>query len=320
MTYIITIITGLVIYIFLNQLYKQTNHYKNIALKQNDYLAGVPSHIRIANFGSTYSWQAFSAHKNYRISSFNFALPCESLEFDNCLLRYYFSKLAHHCIIVLHIAPCATMYRINMLNESHKKWGILPSSNAIKVTFIERIKHHFPLFPFNLKKTLHILTDIPSAKDCSFITNENAYQSAQNLAKTWINLFKLTSLKTNNIGETNKKNVIYNSKQVEVFLTFCLENDFLPVIAIPPFSKELNKHFSDEFEEQTLGSIFKIAQSKNIPILNYRKDKRFQEQTSLYTDGCFTLNMYGSSIYLKKLFHDIQKVYHIPVNNQSLQA
>ena len=117
MTYIITIIIGLVIYIFLNQLYKRTNHYKNIVSKQNDYLAGVPSHIRIANFGSTYSWQAFSAHKNYKISSFNFALPCESIEFDNSLLKHYFSRLAHHCIIVFHIAPCATLYRINMLNE-----------------------------------------------------------------------------------------------------------------------------------------------------------------------------------------------------------
>lgn len=320
MTYIITIIIGLVIYIFLNQLYKRTNHYKNIVSKQNDYLAGVPSHIRIANFGSTYSWQAFSAHKNYKISSFNFALPCESIEFDNSLLKHYFSRLAHHCIIVFHIAPCATLYRINMLNESNKKWGILPSPNTIKVTFIERIKHYFPLFPFNLKKTLRILADIPPTTDCSFTTNRNAYQNAQNMAKTWINLFKLTSLKTNNIGETNKKNIIYNSKQVEDFFAFCQENNFLPVLAIPPFSKELNEHFSHEFEEQTLGAIFKIAKSKNIPILNYRLNKRFQAQTSLFTDGCFTLNMYGSSIYLKMLFHDIQEFYHIPVNNQSLQA
>lgn len=320
MTYIIIIIIGLVIYIFLNQLYKQTNHYKNIAFKQNDYLTGVPSHIRIANFGSTYSWQAFSAHKNYRILSFNFALPCESIEFDNCILKYYSQKLDSHCIIILHMVPIVTLYRINMRNESFKKWGILPSSNAIEVTLLERIKHHFPLFPFNLKKTLRILFDVPPAKDCSFITHRNAYQNAQNIAKIWINLFKLNSLKTNNIGDTNKKNIIYNSKQVEDFFTFCQENNFLPVLAIPPFSKELNEHFSDEFEEQTLGAIFKIAQSKNIPILNYRKDKHFQEQTFLFTDGCFTLNMYGSSIYLKMLFHDIQEFYHIPVNNQSLQS
>ncbi len=320
MTYIITIIIGLVIYIFLNQLYKRTNHYKNIVFKQNDYLAGVPSHIRIANFGSTYSWQAFSAHKNYKMSSFNFALTCESIEFDNCILKYYSQKLDSHCIIILHLVPIVTLYRINMRNESLKKWGILPNPNAIKVTFIERIKHYFPLFPFNLKKALRIFVDVPPVKDCSLATNKAAYQNAQNIAKTWINLFKLSSLKTKDIGGTNKKNIIYNSKQVEDFFAFCQENNFLPVLAIPPFSKELNEHFSHEFEEQTLGAIFKIAKSKNIPVLNYRLNKRFQAQTSLFTDGCFTLNMYGSSIYLKMLFHDIQEFYHIPVNNQSLQA
>lgn len=316
----IIIAIAVVFYLWLNHAYKRTNHYINPNRDLQSYIKGVPKDIRLANFGTTNSYYAFKSHDVLGINSFNFALNCESVELDLDILKHYASHLAKGCIVILHLNFCVSIYRRNLLDESRKLWAVLPGKNHINVSFKQRLKHWFPISPFDIKRMARVFFDVDdnSYENRYYVDAAKAKDIAADMAKCWINLFHLESMHTSNLGKANQKEIEFNIAQIEEFIHFCQQHGFYPVIACTPFGKKLNSYVSDEFDYATLGGIESKAQKMGVPFFNYRKDERFQNELSLFMDGCYKMTEHGSKKYLKILLNDVRDFYHLSVCNQSL--
>ena len=101
------------VYMVVNILYKRTNHYRNPDRDLENYRQGVPCGIRLANFGTTNSFYAFCAHNTLGVKSFNFALNCESVEFDVDILKHYAVHLTKGCVVILHLPKIRNYHPIH---------------------------------------------------------------------------------------------------------------------------------------------------------------------------------------------------------------
>ena len=307
-------------YVWINHLYKRTNHYINPNRDLQNYKKGIPNGIRLANFGTTNSYYAFKSHDELGIKSFNFALNCESIEMDLDILKEYASHLTKGCIVILQLNFCVCIYRRNKLDESRKAWIILPQRNHIKVSLKQRFKNVFSVSPIDIKKISRIIFDVDdnSLENLKFVDKKKSVKNAEDMIKCWTTLFNIESLKTSNLGEQNLEEIQFNTEKVEEFMRFCQSNEFYPVLACTPIGKDLNSYISDKFGNITLDAIEKKAKRLNVPFLNYRKDDRFQNELSLFMDGGYKMTRRGSMKYLKILLNDIHRYYHLPISNKTL--
>lgn len=310
------------VYMVVNILYKRTNHYRNPDRDLENYRQGVPCGIRLANFGTTNSFYAFCAHNTLGVKSFNFALNCESVEFDVDILKHYAVHLTKGCVVILHLNFCVSMYRCNKLNESRKAWDVIPHGGQIKTSLRQRLAHLFPIAPWQCKKALRLLIDVESneTEAYKYVSASQSVKNAKEMAVCWINLFGLQSLQTGEIGEANQREVEFNTFKVVEFVDFCHKQGFLPVVACTPLGRDLNSYVSDAFGDATLGGIERKMKERGVPFLNYRKDERFQSELSLFTDGGYKLSRRGSLKYMKILLADVQSFYETVINNKSLNA
>lgn len=310
------------VYMVVNILYKRTNHYRNPDRDLENYRQGVPCGIRLANFGTTNSFYAFCAHNILGVKSFNFALNCESVEFDVDILKHYAVHLTKGCVVILHLNFCVSMYRCNKLNESRKAWDVIPHGGQIKTSLRQRLAHLLPVAPWQCKKALRLLIDVESneTEAYKYVSASQSAKNAKEMAVCWINLFGLQSLQTGEIGEANQREVEFNTFKVVEFVDFCCKQGFLPVVACTPLGCDLNSYVSDAFGDATLGGIERKMKERGVPFLNYRKDERFQSELSLFTDGGYKLSRRGSLKYMKILLADVQSFYETVINNKSLNA
>lgn len=207
------------VYMVVNILYKRTNHYRNPDRDLENYRQGVPCGIRLANFGTTNSFYAFCAHNTLGVKSFNFALNCESVEFDVDILKHYAVHLTKGCVVILHLNFCVSMYRCNKLNESRKAWDVIPHGGQIKTSLRQRLAHLLPVAPWQCKKALRLLIDVESneTEAYKYVSASQSAKNAKEMAVCWINLFGLQSLQTGEIGEANQREVEFNTfKGVEI--------------------------------------------------------------------------------------------------------
>lgn len=310
------------VYMVVNMLYKRTNHYRNPNRDLENYRRGVPGGMRLANFGTTNSYYAFCAHKALGVKSFNFALNCESVEFDVEILKHYAAHLAKGCVVVLHLNFCVSMYRCNKLDESRKAWDVIPHGDQIKVFLRRRLAHLFPVAPWQCKKAVRLLIDVESNETevYKYVSASQSAKNAEGMAACWINLFGLQSLQTAEIGEANQREVEFNTMKVVEFVNFCRKQEFLPVVACTPLGRDLNSYVSDAFGDAALGGIEREMKEMGVPFLDYRKDERFQSELSLFIDGGYKLSHRGSLKYMKILLADVGSFYKIVINNKSLNA
>lgn len=323
MTVVLTIvILLLVIYMAVNMLYKRTNHYRNSNRDLEEYRRGVPNGIRLANFGTTNSYYAFCAHKAMGVKSFNFALNCESVEFDVDILKHYATHLVKGCIVVLHLNFCVSMYRCNKLDESRKAYKVIPGKSLINSSVRQRLIHFFPIAPWQYKKMAYLLMNVEDSQSevYTYVSASQSVKNARGMAKCWVNLFALHSLQSSNIGEENQSEVCFNTSKVVEFVAFCRKQGFLPVVACTPLGRDLNSHVSEEFISATLGGIERQLKEIGVPFLDYRRDERFQTELSLFTDGGYKLSYRGSMKYMKLFLADVQSFYGTSINNGTLNA
>ena len=314
----------IILYIIANILYKQTNAYKNTYFESQRFLNGVPNNLKIANFGTTCSEFAFNNYEELGLAGFNFAITCESLEGDYEILKKYSSRFAHNAIIfLLCVPPCLSLFRAEMIKHEYDYYRILGHGllgNKIKYW----IKDIFPLAPWRIFRAIRIIKDVPPQKDIvdnySLVTtNEQASKNMGELAKRWQILFELQNLTEATIGTVNQQRLQKNMMIFGDMLEYCKEHGFMPLVVFPPFSKYLNRHFSDDFYNATLGKITEMAKTKyNVQVLDYRKTPEFQDDLTMYVDGGFRLSKKGSLIFIKRLLKEINK-YGYSVNNKSLR-
>lgn len=298
-------------YLIVNLLYKRTNAYKNDLIPYDKFCSDIPQNLRIAILGSTYSLFAFNGIKDLQLNAYNFALPSQSLEIDNVLLRKYASHLDKGAVVVFCLAACVSYYRFDLVTNKKPYFLFMRKKEIPSFSLIDYFKYHFPLYGKGIKKAVRLFFDVPPK--VGLYTNfspsvpyEETRKNMRGMAEGWINLFKLKDLKHENQDSLNKSNLSYNTSLLNSMFRFCQSRSLCPVVVIPPFSSELNQYFDNEFVDCSLIKMIKEAKEDMlIPVLDYRTNEIFQHNSSLYVDGGFRLNNHGSKKFIRMVLHEL---------------
>lgn len=328
MIVIIIIVVCIISYVACNLLYKRTNDYKNRFVTIRDYEQGVPNNIKMAAFGSTYGKYAFNSLKDFRINSFNFCLEAEPLQCDLKLMKKYSSHLAPGCLVCINLAACVTCCKEEeevVLNPDnyYKLLSFSELSVGLKYNIKRWIKYLFPIGVFKIKKFARILIDKELVMDVAerhpiSVSDNVTIQNMRNVANCWINMFHLKDLKSKNLPSEIHNRVNENEEVLTEMIDYCISNGWKPIIVIPPISSELNKYFSDDFNQTVLiDCINRSIKNKNVVFCNFLNNKEFQDNWTLYCDGGFRLNKYGSRKFIRELLYQINNE-GIIANNSTL--
>ena len=298
----IGLVTIILICIFmLNGIYVHTALYKNNHDVVKNYLVDIPYDLEFVNLGSTYARYAFDSYEDLNIKGYNFALESQALNYDYEILKTYCNHMAENCIVFIPLAACVMFFQ-NSKDAETQYYYVFKKNNIGRFNWKSYLKYKLPLF-FDVKVVLKKICIKILKKEKSDTTVEQAEMSMNSLVLLWKKMFGLENLTNISVLQVSKIQMTENGKCLDEMIRFCEENHFKPVIVIPPFSKYLNKYFSEDFVNETIYKNIK----RDVMILDYRNDSWFQEKIELYSDGGFLLNKQGSKLFMKKLFNDVKK-------------
>jgi hypothetical protein len=305
----ILILVFIIVFLFLNILYKNTNYFKNQFL-QIEKFKNVPNSLDIINTGSSYAKYAFD-YGVTSLSGYNFALQPQSLSYDLKILKKYTPNLEKGCVILITL-PNLVFGFLNYDNDNAntKYYCFLDPKEIIhysKLKYFTRI-----IFPIlTAKRSIgHIIKDV--LRDDSYNQSSNLMTKAQAekdaflRVEGWKKQFGLDSTITCNYPEELKKMFLATTKLVTEMIDYCLENDFRPVIIIPPTSEIINAMLSKEFMQGCLYDNICKSNEKSIPVLDYLYDERFQDY-KLYLNSDF-LNKTGREKFTQTVIGDLKKM------------
>lgn len=291
----------------LNQLFIKTNYYQNTVRQLKKFTNGVPYQLEVINTGSSYGKYGFD-YEGAEVKGFNFALQPQSLSYDFKILKQYnhhFKKNSKVLIIIPDLAFCFLDY-VN--EESNTKYyhflDKIYINGYTKFKYFTRIK--FPILSAKLK-LWHLIKDQPIID--LYVCNESkSYEDikveAKERVKEWCNEFKLVDMKSStsaiHLKDMFNKTTVLLSEMIE----FCIEKNLKPIIVVPPVSGVLNQLISKEFMETVLYKNIRRANTRNIPVLDYLYDERFQDY-KLYINSDF-LNINGRKLFTKTVLQDLK--------------
>ena len=315
---LVTTLLVIVGYIVLNLLYKKSNAYKNEQIPYSKYSTTIPDGLKLAIFGSTYALYAFDGLKDLRLNAFNFALPSQSLEVDHVLLQKYADRIAPESVVLFCLAACVTFYRYDMVSDRTHYYTFLKRNEIPTFLIKDNLKSLFPLYGKRIKRALRIFKDEPVRNGIHgnlhiAISKKDAERNMKGMADGWISLFQLKNLKEADKHEKNICNQVINTSILRSMFQFCYERSWHPIVVIPPFSSELNHYFGNDFINCSLFKMIGEAKGgMDVPVLDYRTNKCFQQQDSLYIDGGFRLSKYGSIKLIRIMIDDLSSLgYHL---------
>lgn len=315
-------------YIVGNCLYKRTNDYKNRLVTIRDYENGVPMNIKVAAFGSTYGKYAFNSLADMGVNGFNFCLEAEPLQCDLKLIKKYASHLSPDCIVFINLAACVACCKeedVVVLNADnyYKLFNSSDLPNSIKYSIKHRLKYYLPVGIKSVKKFGRIILDTPLINNVAdrhpvSVSDDEARKNMQIMANGWINMFHLRDLKDKDIPADIQHRITDNEKTLNKIIYYCQSKGWRPVIVVPPASSELNGYFSDAFINKVLTNIINNSiKGKSVPVFNFLKAEEFQHNWTLFCDGGFRLNKYGSKKFIRQLCGQMNKK-DIEINNSKL--
>lgn len=313
----------ILLFLLVNHSYKGTNHYHNMFIDVQPYDKGVPNALQLVNLGSTYAQHAFGTYEELQIKGFSFAMPSQSLQVDQNILKAYKERLAKGCVVVIVVAACLFLFNEEpdkMCKFRYQK--AFPKVQKYPLKFATKIKAAFPIL-FHPKQIRYILRDDLKladfyAKYPTYMDVKCSEREMDSLVECWKSLFRLADMKQLNFSEINKQTVRLNETILKEIIDFCKENGFRPILVVPPFSKCLNQHFSSEFKNVVVHEkLLAISNEMQIPYLNYQDDADYQYHYELFCDGGFRLNKRGSKYFICRLARDLQK-FGINISNKTV--
>lgn len=100
-----------------------------------------------------------------------------------------------------------------------------------------------------------------------------------------------------------RRNVICLSRIIGKILKYYVDNNFRPVIFIPPVSKEENELISDDVLNVFLYDNMNHANTAEAPVLDYLRDDRLQSNEFYTNADC--LNEKGRKMVTETIINDL---------------
>ena len=87
-------------------------------------------------------------------------------------------------------------------------------------------------------------------------------------------------------------------------IDFCIEKKLEPVLTVLPVTKKLSNHFPDKFVQKQIIDYINQANEKNVKLLNYWKDERFEDES--YYINSFFMNKVGRLKFTAQVLKDLE--------------
>lgn len=299
------------LFLALNRLYINTNHYENSRIDFRKCTLENAHRAHFVNLGSTYSKFAFGTSSSLDIRMLDLSMRSQGLDSDYKLLKSFIPHLISGSTVLIVIAPCLLLYREN--SSSRQLKDALLANGLLKSGLSTNLGGQFPLLQ-NWKKAKYILNDEPPLRDIYDTYKEPLSKKEKEaeinaLFKTWEHLFNINDFKSNTLSNELGVSIGKNMETLSAIADCCRRAHLNCAIVSVPFSRNLNARFSDEFVNAAMVNPIRCFTEENadIPFLDYRLHPDFQANESLFLDGGFRLNKRGSKLFLQHLSNDLRK-------------
>ena len=292
--------------LFMNTLYRRTNHYYNTSNETGKYLKQINDSLDIVNTGSTFAYYAFD-YNDIGIRGFNFALKPQFLRYDDVILKKYASKLSKDAVVLICVADFALLIPNSSQKKLHDKYyRFLRNSEINNASAIRRIIIKYLPVCIELKNFGRFMFDCGRDEDYYVNPNDKEFVSASADAYVdgWCREFGFNNLVDASQDLTRFDNRIRDSIQhIESMIKTCREHSAHPVFILLPASECVENKISLDFMEKTLVSQLKKIDT-SVPILNYTQNRKLQNYL-LYRDA-FCLNGAGRRVFTKIVIADLK--------------
>ncbi len=297
----------------LNALYVRTNYYRNTVQQLKKYTDGVPDNLGIVNTGSSYALYDLSYEKS-AIKGFNFGLQPQTLSYDYKILRQYRNHLNENCVVLIVLPDLVFGFVDSEEDVSNVKYYYFLDrekiNNFSKLKHITRVK--LPVLSAQ-KRILHLIRDVKADDSITLSANPYSKEQVEKQADVrisgWKKQFGLKNMLDCDFSEQLKTDFEKNVRIVNEMIAFCLENNFKPVLIVPPVSEVLNNKYSKSFMNGFLYENIKKANTQKIPLLDYLYDERFQDH-NLYINSDL-MNKRGRDIFTQSVMEDLRKLLYL---------
>ena len=318
MKIVIVYICIIILLYVLNSMAKKSSAWQN-KYGQTEKFNRMKNNLQVVNTGSTFPKYALD-YSNTDYNGFNLALQPQSLTGDYKILRQFSKNIESNGIVLIGLVSFVFGFEdYEEISAYDKYYTFLDKQYIRNYSVVKKIIINYIPTIIYVKQVLvkfkRILKRITNkSKSHGIITNDptmnNAMESALERQKWWIKEFKLKDLKSTDIPSKYEKDIFPKTRDLlKNILQYCIDNNYRPVIFIPPVSKEENGLISDEILNVFLYDNINRANIIKAPVLDYQRDYRFQSNEFYTNADC--LNEKGRKLFTAVLINDLKELKYL---------
>lgn len=294
----------------LNEKYRRTNAFCNQFIdicKLN--IIPKDAKFDIINLGSNHPKFGLD-YSESGIRGMNIAVGPETFKYDFIVLKKFSRNLHPDSNVIIPICLLNFfLFDFKSKNEYIKYYDLLLKKEMPDYNYKQYIKDYkFPLF-FHPQKLKSILRDRDKDNrmmlDSNPMTKEQIAEDATFWIKDcWDKEFGIDIQDMKPLSGENKDSIEKNIQILSDMITYCIENEFKPVITILPTTIALRNKFSDEFiKRYIIDNIYRAIDGRQVLFLNYMDEAILQKDE--YYINSFFMNRTGAKIMGKKIVENI---------------
>lgn len=316
--FLIIIACLLLIFLALNEYYKrvvirneQEAHIKRGRAKNNEY--------EIVAFGSSYARYAFD-FSDTGLNGYNFGFVAQFFYYTDKMIRAFSSTFKEGCTVVITI-PNLCFAEVGDGMYHPQRYVIFLNKKELGDEYSVKnylLYNCFPLFihPLgNIKKLIKYIIGVDKNDEYTRINiNPLSKQRVNVMALQriigWISSFGLMDTQSDIVPVELEQKFEKSRRMLSHMIQYCLDNGFKPVLVIPPVSGVMNSHLADAFVKKVLLDNIEISNNKKVPVFNYLRDSRFQDE-KLYSCNADFLNVKGRKMFTAVFVGDLKKIGYV---------
>ena len=264
-------------------------------------------------FGSSYCRYGLESGKSEDLSlnGYNFGIAAQFFYYTDKMLREYSApclKKNGTVFIIIADLVFAEVGR-GLFNPDRYQLLLSKDSLADEYSFWKKMKLRFPLIinPKKIKEVIRYVlkgrTDLYSSLEFNTLNKEQSLAAAKQRCDDWCRQFGLDNTSSAKIPDRLEGVFVKTRDLLSGMIQFCLDNGYKPFLVVTPVSDLMNTQLSDEFIGKVLYDNIAKANTQGVPLLDYLRDKRFQD-ISLYHNNADFLNRRGRRLFTKVLLQD----------------
>lgn len=280
--------------------------------QENLIINGGKGHWDYVVVGSSYGRYGID-FSSAGVDGWNFSFGPQFLFYTDKILRQYSKSFNRKCIVIIVVGEIIFVSaRKTDFNGAERYRRILNKEFLGEdYSFAKRLLAGIPLLFQPLRLIAVFKYFLLGKRNYIYTLKKNMYnlseleKVAQHRCWEWCSKFGLNDTTSGIVSEEMEKEFSRSVDILKEMISFCVENDFFPILVVPPLSSYMNKQTTPVFVKKMLYDNIEKANVRHIPFLDYRTDCRLQDM-DLYINADY-LNAKGREIFTKILINDINK-------------